>query len=454
MDLEVIWGMSFKKQRMQSVRTWLLAGSAWALFGQAAVVFFMIVIIGFLTRLLTPSEMGVYFLTLSFVSFAAIGAQLGLNDAVVRFVAETMVSSHPERTRAVIRNALLAATCGVGLVSGATLIFFPTLVATSLFRSPLMAGVTGLAALWVVAMAFQALLAAIFRGFRAIKLATAFDRVVSTVLSALFLTVLWMTTDTATLKDVLLVLIIASAISSSWAAVLLTRRLRRLEKGGTFPVATILRVSLPLLVYALMIMLLTEGYIWILGIFQPQDQVALYGAASRLAQLVSLPLVILNAVIPPLIAEMYANKRRGELQRILQAAATLASIPAAGAFVLLAVGGREILEIVFGIFYSQGYWILIILSCGHIFNVLAGSCGQALMMTGHHNAIMAISLLVGLSGMVGALLVVRPFGATGVATVSALVFVIQNVTMLVVVRRRAGLSTHATWNLRTIFDRP
>ena len=43
-----------------------------------------------LARLLDPELLGTYFLILSFVSFAALVAQLGLNLAVVRLLAESL----------------------------------------------------------------------------------------------------------------------------------------------------------------------------------------------------------------------------------------------------------------------------------------------------------------------------------------------------------------------------
>jgi len=47
-----------------------------------------------LARLLTPDEMGAYFLTFSLVSVSALVAQLGMGQTVVRLVVGAMASSH------------------------------------------------------------------------------------------------------------------------------------------------------------------------------------------------------------------------------------------------------------------------------------------------------------------------------------------------------------------------
>ena len=52
-----------------------------------------------LARILTPDELGSYFLFLSIVTVAAVVAQLGLNQAIVRIVAESRAVDLPGRAR-------------------------------------------------------------------------------------------------------------------------------------------------------------------------------------------------------------------------------------------------------------------------------------------------------------------------------------------------------------------
>ncbi|MEA1866831.1 MAG: oligosaccharide flippase family protein [Thermodesulfobacteriota bacterium] len=81
----------------------LLYGGAWAFAGKIITVISSLAVNFLLARLLTPEEMGAYFLTFSLVSVAAMIAQLGLSQTVVRLVAESIGTGQPGRAAADIR---------------------------------------------------------------------------------------------------------------------------------------------------------------------------------------------------------------------------------------------------------------------------------------------------------------------------------------------------------------
>jgi O-antigen/teichoic acid export membrane protein len=137
------------------------------------------------------------------------------------------------------------------------------------------------------------------------------------------------------------------------------------------------------------------------------------------------------------------NKR---LQRTLQITAGLAGIPAAIMLVLFMFWGKDIMEIVYGEYYRSGNVILVILSAAQLFGVWAGSCGIVLNMTGHQGTMMRISVLMGLLTILGVWLVVAKYGSTGVASVSAATTILQNLLMLIAVKKKCGLWTFARFD--------
>jgi len=90
----------------RSIKEKLLKGGAWAFAGKVVTALSGLAISALLARLLTPEEMGAYFLTFSLVSVAAIVAQLGLTQTVVRLVAESMGTDRPGRARQSVILAL------------------------------------------------------------------------------------------------------------------------------------------------------------------------------------------------------------------------------------------------------------------------------------------------------------------------------------------------------------
>jgi O-antigen/teichoic acid export membrane protein len=292
----------------------------------------------------------------------------------------------------------------------------------------------------------QTLLSDTFRGFHDIRLAAAFSGMTTWVLLTVGVGVLWLVAGRASLSTVVLLAAgsgLANALLAGW---LLHRKVAALPSAGTaesgVSTVEVLRVAWPLLVMNLIAFVLQQAGLWIVGAFQPQEDVAIYGAATRLAVLVGMPLSIANAVVPPLIAEKYALGERRELERMLRTVSTLAGIPAFVALSGLILLGGPILSLVFGDFYRQGALALALLSAAGIVQVLAGSCGETLMMTGRQVLLMSISLLSGAVTVGAGLAVVGRYGTTGVAAAVAAGVILHTALTWLGARYTTGIWTH------------
>jgi O-antigen/teichoic acid export membrane protein len=216
---------------------------------------------------------------------------------------------------------------------------------------------------------------------------------------------------------------------------------RSAEKAA-FGTGGIMRVALPLAVTNLTIFVMTQADLWILGAFRPPDEVAIYGAAARAVVLIAMPLVILNSVLPPLIAQMYAQGNRRQLERTLRATAAVAGIPAFFVLMAFIFFGKPILGLVFGDYYSDGATVLALLSIAQLVNVWTGAGSITLGYTGHQATIMTLTVAAGLVVIVAGLLVVGPYGATGVAAAVASGISAYNVALWLATRLKTGMWTH------------
>lgn len=309
----------------------------------------------------------------------------------------------------------------------------------------------------------QELFAESFLGFHDVRLTTLFGSIAvggsaGLIMRALLLTsllTLWWSGDQTTLTTVLLIMLGSGSITALTAGWLLYARTASLPglqgpKAPRIGLGEMIGVSGPLLVTSLAQFVLVYSDIWILAAFRSQEEVAIYGAAARFVILVTMPLMIVNAVLPPVIAELYARGERGRLERTLRPVASLAGIPALLALAAFAVAGGPILGLVYGDFYRSGALVLALLSLGKLTTVWTGSCGLTLQMTGHQKLMMWISISTGLLFVAGALLVVRDYGTTGVASMGAASLVLQNVLMVLVARRKTGMWTHVMFSTAPI----
>jgi len=436
--------------RSSSLRDRFLKGTAWVFSGKVAASILALALNAVLARLLSPPELGAYFTVLSVVMIGSSIGQLGLDLAVVRLVAAAIGTGDAGRARSAIRSVFtygVIGSVGVGLLLAAGL---GQWMAHHVFRSSLIAAAIPLAAGWLVAWGLQSLVIETFRGFQRFDLATVLDSVfIYGVCTALFGS-MWIAGRHLSLRTVVLALAIVTGV----AALIGGRLILRLSHGGEDDAgparATVVApgelftLAWPLLVTNITLFLVGAGIdLWVLSAFRPQSDVALYGAAIRLVAFVSTPFIILQGVAPPLVAELYAQGKRADLERAVRAIATLGGLPAAPALLLFVVLGRTILSAVFGPFYGQAGTILAILSAGRLIAVWTGSSGVALIMTGHQKAMMNINLIAGAISLAGGIALAPHFGGVGVATATSVGVALNNLLQLVYARRLVGIWTHA-----------
>lgn len=442
---------STSKSQLRLVKHRLLSGGAWALGGRVVLAFIGLVTNALLARLMSPAELGVYFLAFSIVIICARLGALGLETAVVRFVAESVGLGQHSRVRSSIKLALGLGSLGA-VVAGLAYLLFGGRLASLLFDSPALAAVAGVMAGWIAVVVLQGILVETFRGFHDIRMTTILggmnngNGVLTGGLLSLSLLALFMFKGEASLITVMVLAAASGATSTLLAGWLLRRRVSSLPQdtsGSQFSSGQMMHVAWPLMVTTLAAFAVGQSSIWVAGAFLGQEDVALYGAAYRLTVYVAIPLQIANMVAPPLIAEMYAQGQMQDLERTLRSITTVAGVPA---FLLLAafvLFGGPIMGLLFGDYYREAAALLALLSLGQIVAVWAGSCGKALMMTGHQIIMMTTAIATGLITVTGAIWAAQHYGTTGIACAAAAGAALQNVAMLLAVRKKVGVWTHA-----------
>jgi len=425
-----------------AIKKRLLSGGAWALLGKAGTAIGALAVNALLARLLTPEEMGVYFLTYSLVMVASTAAQLGLNQAVVKLIAESIAIGRLGRAADTVRFATLGGAVGIAVVAAAFGLGGWRWLAGSVFSSPEMAALTSLAVLWMASLTWQVLMGEHYRGFHDIRLASVFGGLFTTLLSAGLFALLWIGQGHSNLHQVLVLSIGAGFANAVLASAGLWMRSRKLAGSGHLGAKEVVKLAWPMLLTSLTFLVLTQADLWIVGALRSQQEVAVYGAAARLVLLVAMPLMIANAVVPPLVAEMHAQGNTEQLERSLRTTATVAGIPSFLVLLTFIFAGGPLLQLVFGDAYGDGAPILALLCLGQMLNVWAGSCGVTLMMTGYQTTMLVVTIFSGLLSIAGALLLVGPWGPVGVAAAAAAAMMVQNVLMLIFVKRAIGVWTH------------
>jgi len=430
----------------QSLKSYLLKGGAWSFFGKLFNGLFGLLIAATLARIIDPDELGVFFLALNLATFLSIATVFGLDSSALRFISESRALGDDRRTHQVINKSFI-------LVLSFSFISFiiayssaGQLILKSVFDSVNLTGLNKYIAFWLVFLAFQILFREVFRGLKDIKYSVVFGGGVSSLISFLIIVFLYINNYDVGLPEIVLAILSGLILNHLFAFKTLYKKINflRVDRDKSKDtVQSLLLHSWPIFISSIMGVVLVYADLWILGAISGAEEVAVYGAAARLVLLASMPLSVANAVIPPLIAGMYAQNKKQEMEKLLRTVATAVFIPAfilAVAFVLI---GDNVMAIIYGEFYAEGGIILAILCMGQLINVFSGSAGYTLVMTGHRITMMYITAISSTVAVVGGVLLAKSYGAVGVASAMAFSNVLQNILLLLLVRKKCGIWPHA-----------
>lgn len=430
-----------------SLKRRLVSGGAWTLANRLLVTLTQLAALALLARLLPPADLGVYFLIANLVAVLTVFSQLGLTQSVVRLVADAMARNLPGRARAAVLNVLTMGALSAALTGLLMQFGFGQWLARAVFHSELMAAMTLWTALWVVVQTLQRFLDEVFRGLHDLRLAAIFGGIVTGILIVGFYAALYWTRGEASLSNVLILNVIAFGVSVVLAGAVLMRKIRPLRGEGDLAVREIMAVSWPLFLASITNIILLRADLWILGVYVPEQDVAVYGAAARIITVVTIPLTMASAILAPMIAELHAQGQKDRLEKVLRVVATLGGLPAVAVILLFVLVGQPGLELLYGnALYRDGWPVLVLLGLGQLVNVWSGVCAQLLIMTGRQMGVMVITLAASIIAILGAMLLVQPFGMYGVAGAFAVGIALQNIFMVLYSYRTLGVRSYMLLN--------
>lgn len=444
-------GVRPSKTPADLIRARLLKGSAWVFLGMGLGAVLGLVMNGLLARLLSHDALGAYFLMFSLAAFGAQLAILGMEKAVVRGISAGIATARPGEARAATRLAFTFGAIGAIVVAAVMVVGLGGFLARNVYHSAAMAGAIVFGAGWLIAMALQTLVGETFRGYQRFWLATLFTGLSVDILGVVVFGFLWLNRAHPTLAQAILVTASVTVVSVLVGGFLIWRKVRSLGREGHLRPREMFAVGWPLVLTSAFNFTLGTGIdLLVIGAFRPHEEVALYGAAFRLVFFVATPFIIASQVVPPIIAELYAQDRKHDLEASLREVATVAGIPASMVLLAFLFFGASIMGVVYGDFFRQGATVLAILSVARLYAVCTGNSGALLMMTGHQKTMMYITMVSAVFGLTTELLVVRPFGMVGVAVATSIAQILQNTLQLVYGKLRVGIWSHAELSLRPV----
>lgn len=393
------------------------------------------------------SGYGLYTLSLSLVNLVSAIFNLGLDDATVRYVA---IYRGKRQIRS-LRGVLLFCTtlAGIAGIIGAVLLiaFTPHLVSLwlSLKHHKLQNGQTldrAVSLLQVMApviplMTMQVMWYAGLRGFKAFKWRVLATNILQPILQILLLgLVLAFFRNKDGITYVAAVLVISTMFNAVLNLYFLFRQVDNVAtpEPGKYEVREWLTFAMLNFLTTIMDTVLDSIDTILLAAFGVSDvQLGQYGAAMRLSNFIQMPLMSINNIFAPTIAELHS---KGEMQKLETMFKIMGkwSITFSLPLFLVTVLFAPYLVILPGASFAPAWPLLIAFAVGCMLNAGTGAVGYMLLMTGYQklsflNSMVAVAVNIGL----GIYLTPR-YGAMGTAVSTGLAICALNIMRLFQVR--------------------
>lgn len=335
-----------------------------------------------LARALGATGYGLYNLAISAGTIFAGIAALGLDDAIIRYVAIQVRQRDERGLRGTLQIGLGISTV-VAVALGVVLYVGAEPIATGIFDEPRLTELLRVFAVIAPAMTVSNVLAATAKGFKQMGHAAFAENVVMSTVRLALLAVLLLVG-----LDVFLAAVVfgVSDVASSVTLALLTNRhfpVRSLfQRGARRDYAEMFRFAIPLWLSGMMLQFRKNIVVLLLGALSVASDVGLISIVGRVNLLSHVVYRSIIAAVKPVLAELSSEGEHHELELVYRTSTRWTLMFNIPVFLVMALYPVQLLSI-FGSSFEAGAAALVVLACAELANAATGTCGSIIDMTGH-----------------------------------------------------------------------
>ena len=386
------------------------------------------------SRMYGAEGTGVYSLTTTVLNSLAILGGLGLNTAVLRYVGQFKKLENGMANLKELFKYICQLAFPFSIIVGISLFFLSEEVAVNVFDNP-----TYIPALKVgaVALPFFTLNLINVEFIRGLKLLKVSEYLRSINRQLVVVVILSFSILSYGILDAVYAAVIGIILSFILSLIFILNYFKKLKYDNTKkPDLTrkeLVRTSIPMMTTAVASFVIANAGSFFLEMYSTTNEVGVFTVCLRLAQLVSLVLIVVNTISAPKFAELYWGGKRRELQKFIHQTSKLISVT-------LIVFSNFALSL-FGKEFVDGSLALVILIVGQLINAMTGSVGILLNMTGNQKVfknIISITTLL----LIGSYTIIVPsYGLLGASIVNLFGVAVLNFSLATYVYKKLKFQT-------------
>ena len=390
-----------------------------------------------LARMYGPAQLGFYALGVTLVQVVNILSQFGLDNGVVRYVAHYGAGKDVARVRGTIIQAVGAAFVFSIALSG-LMFFCAGFLADKIFNKPFLETMFRCFSLALPFFTLMSMSLLATQGFQTVKYAVYVQQVIRPLINLGLIFVFYhFGVEILGAVAAYILSLIAGSILALYYLIRIFPELLDRSVPAKFESRALFGASGPMIVASSTPYIIPWIAVFMLGIFTTAQDVGIYDAASRTANLSTLVLFAFTGIFSPMISSLYRRGLLSDLNYLYRDVSRWSFAGALALFLLTALLAKNIMAIFGGEFIS-GWPVIVVVAAAQLFNSSLGPSARILAMTGHQRIIMYTTLGSAAATVVLNLLFVPAFGILGAAATTAIALILANIVNLFFVYRGLG----------------
>ncbi|HNQ60820.1 MAG TPA: flippase [Bacteroidia bacterium] len=401
---------------------------------------------GFLVTLVTSryfgaGALGIVSICLAILVFAANFGKLGLDVALMRFVAEFGLKKSYGAIKGTYLTALKIIVPTTVLLSF-VLYFTADWMAAEIFNKPYLGPTFRINAWLTMPLVLLLIHSECVRGLKKVRSYTFFQTAAVSTIALVFLVMAFFMG-----KVHMYIPVYVQFISITLAGILSFfnwsrySKFRESKSESVIDAPALMKVSAPMFTTTIMQLIMSWAGTLILASYSSEADVGVFNALVRISVFTNITFLAINSITMPRFAEAFASNDIESLKKYAKEAARLITLTSLPLFLVLAFFPKFILS-VFGKEFPGNEISLYILLAGQLIVIFSGLPGQILNMTGKQGVLRNIAIFSAIVNVVACFVLIPPYGILGVSLAQGLGILVWNASCVLAVKKHFGFYTY------------
>lgn len=391
------------------------------------------------TRFLSSDSAGAFLLCLAIVTVISYMFRMGFDNIILRVVS----SDFREIKSQVIVKYALQKVIIFSLLGTITLLIFSDFLANSVFNKIELANVLLIFILSIPFISVSFLISQISQGLNKLFLTGFFQNLGISVIFLLASATAYFLLEVEIDVDLLSIIYLVSAfLVFLLASYFFYKNFQKPTNAEIYIIdkKEMTVDSIRLWVSSTMALLMQWSGVLVSGIFLASTEVAYLSTAQRLSMLIGFMLMVVNMVNASRYSQLWNDKNIKGMRKLSFKSTISLFVLVTPAILIMCIYSNFIIQL-FGPEYSEASLLFVIMAIGQYINVLTGSVGYILNMSGHYKDFMKLYVFGGMCTLILSLILVNLFSVVGAAIATSIGLISFNLAAVCVVKRRLGFWT-------------